>query len=78
MSHSIPVQPVLLDYADAPDIAWVGEEHGLDNFKRILARARPLRLTIRFLPPLEGEALTNRKTMAAAAREAIFGAMADG
>jgi len=78
LSHSIPVQPVLLDYADAPDIAWVGEEHGLDNFKRILARARPLRLTIRFLPPLEGEALTNRKTMAAAAREAIFGAMADG
>jgi 1-acyl-sn-glycerol-3-phosphate acyltransferase len=69
------VQPVLLEYAEAPGIAWVGEEHGLDNFKRILARGRPVRLTIRFLPPLEGAALTNRKTMAAAAREAILGAM---
>ncbi|QGN55552.1 1-acyl-sn-glycerol-3-phosphate acyltransferase [Novosphingobium sp. Gsoil 351] len=65
----IAVQPVVLDYgADAPEIAWVGEEHGLDNFKRILARGRPIHLTVRFLPPLEGEALRDRKTMAAAAR----------
>jgi 1-acyl-sn-glycerol-3-phosphate acyltransferase len=73
---SVPIQPVLLDYAEAPGIAWVGEEHGLDNFKRILARGRAIHLTIRFLPPLEGAALANRKTMAAAAREAIFAAMA--
>ena len=76
LARSVPVQPVLLEYAEAPGIAWVGEEHGLDNFKRILARGRPVRLTIRFLPPLEGAALTNRKTMAAAAREAILRAMA--
>ena len=37
------VQPVLLAYEDAARIAWVGEEHGLDNFKRILARLRPVR-----------------------------------
>lgn len=71
----IAVQPVLLDYgAEAADIAWVGEEHGIDNFKRILARWRPIRLTLHFLPPLEGEALKDRKTMAAAARKALLAA----
>ena len=69
----IAVQPVLLDYgAEATDIAWIGEEHGFDNFKRILARGRPLQLTVRFLPPLTGEALRDRKTMAAAARAAML------
>ena len=69
----IAVQPVLLDYGDeAAEISWIGEEYGLDNFKRILARGRPVRLALHFLPPLAGEALTNRKTMAAAAREAML------
>lgn len=69
----IAVRPVLLDYgAEAREIAWVGEEHGLDNFLRILARREPVRLTIHFLPPLRGAALENRKTIAAAAREAIM------
>lgn len=72
----VAVQPVLLDYgAEAADIAWVGEEHGLDNFKRILARGRPLRLTVRFLAPLAGEALRDRKTIATAGREAILAAL---
>jgi 1-acyl-sn-glycerol-3-phosphate acyltransferase len=72
----IAVQPVLLDYGhEAADIAWVGEEHGLDNFKRILARSRAVNLTLHFLAPLDGAALTNRKTMAAAAREAMLRAL---
>ena len=71
--EGIAVQPVLLDYgAEAADIAWIGEEHGLDNFKRILARGRSLQLTVHFLPPLTGEALHDRKTMAAAARSAML------
>jgi len=75
--EGVAVQPVLLDYgAEAADIAWVGEEPGLDNFKRILARSRPLRLTLRFLPPLTGEALRDRKTMAAAARAAVLAELA--
>jgi lyso-ornithine lipid O-acyltransferase len=69
------VQPVLLAYEDAARIAWVGEEAGLDNFKRILARLRPIRLTIRFLEPLAGADLTDRKTVAAAAQAAIARAM---
>jgi lyso-ornithine lipid O-acyltransferase len=68
----VAVQPLLLDYGSEADrIAWVGEEHGLDNFLKILARRRPVRLDLYFLPALTGEALTNRKTMAAAARDAI-------
>jgi lyso-ornithine lipid O-acyltransferase len=71
--EGIAVQPVLLDYGpEAVRIAWVGEEHGVDNFLRILARGRPVRLSIHFLPPLEGAALENRKTIAAAAREALL------
>lgn len=68
----IAVQPVLLDYGvEAADIAWIGEEHGLDNFLRILARRRAVHLAIHFLDPLEGTALENRKTIAAAARTAM-------
>ncbi len=65
------VQPVALLYDDAARIAWVGEEHGLDNFTRMLARLRPISLTVRFLVPLAGDALSNRKTVAAAAQSAI-------
>ncbi|MDE2596911.1 MAG: 1-acyl-sn-glycerol-3-phosphate acyltransferase [Sphingomonadales bacterium] len=72
----VAVQPVLLDYgAETAAIAWVGTEHGVDNFLRILARGRPLAVTVRFLPPLHGAALVNRKTMASAAREAILAAL---
>jgi 1-acyl-sn-glycerol-3-phosphate acyltransferase len=67
----VAVQPVALVYADVPRIAWVGEEHGLDNFKRILARLRPVTLAIRFLPPLAGADLADRKAVAAAAQRAI-------
>ncbi|MBN8501344.1 MAG: 1-acyl-sn-glycerol-3-phosphate acyltransferase [Sphingomonadales bacterium] len=74
--EGIAVQPVVLDYGpEAAAIAWIGEEHGLDNFLRILARGRPVDLTVRFLDPLQGAALENRKTIAAAAREAILRAL---
>ena len=69
----ITVQPVVLDYRpEAAHISWIGEEHGLDNFLRILARSKPLWLSIQFLPPLGGAALDSRKTIAATAREAIL------
>lgn len=69
----IAVQPVLLDYGpEAAALAWVGDEHGLDNFLRILARRRPIRLTLTYLPPLSGAQLENRKTIALAAREAML------
>ncbi|GAA0275657.1 lysophospholipid acyltransferase family protein [Alteraurantiacibacter aestuarii] len=71
----IPVQPVALDYEDTPAMVWFGDEPGLDNFKRILARTKPILLTIRFLDPLTGDEMTNRKTMAAAAQAKIEAAL---
>lgn len=77
LPEGIAVQPVLLNYGpEAAQIAWIGVEHGLDNFLRIVARRRPLQVTVEFLPPLAGEQLANRKTMAQAAREAILRALA--
>ena len=75
LPRGVAVQPVLLAYADAPEIAWVGAEHGVANFLRILARVRPVRLTLHFFPPLEGAALADRKTIAAAAERAIAEAL---
>ena len=74
LAHEVPIQPVALDYADAPDIAWFAGEPGMVNVNKILSR-RKTELTIRFLDPLAGEALANRKTMTAAAQEAIARAL---
>jgi 1-acyl-sn-glycerol-3-phosphate acyltransferase len=75
LAETVPVQPVALDYEDATDIAWHGDEAGMANVRRVLARERRVELTIRFLEPLSGSALSNRKTMTAAARDAIAGAL---
>ncbi len=76
LPDGIAVQPVLLDYGpEAAAVAWVGDEHGLDNFLRILARGRPVDLTVHFLPVLAGKQLASRKTIAAAARQAMLHAL---
>jgi 1-acyl-sn-glycerol-3-phosphate acyltransferase len=73
LPDGVAIQPVLLDYGvEAAEIAWVGEEHGLDNFLRVLVRREPVKVQVKFLPPLSGVALENRKTIAAAARNAIL------
>jgi len=73
----ISIQPVWLDYGqDVAAMAWVGEEPGLDNFLKILARSRLQGVTVHFLPPLDAEETTNRKTMAMAAHNRILAAMA--
>ena len=75
LAGSVTVQPVALDYAAAGEIAWAGEESGLANLRRILARAGRIELTIRFLDPLSGDALRDRKAMASAAQSAIEAAL---
>lgn len=70
---NVPVQPVALIYDEAEAIAWVGGEPGLTNACKVLGRTRPVYLTLRFLPPLTGAALADRKAMAAAARQMIAG-----
>lgn len=71
----ITVQPVALDYEAPEEIAWVGNEPGLANVLRILARTRPLRVTVRFRGPLRGAQLADRKSMAGAAQAAVASAL---
>lgn len=72
----LAIQPVWLDYGpNVAAMAWVGEEPGQDNFLRILARWRPLHLTLHFLPPLTADQRTDRKAIARHAREAIVATM---
>ena len=75
LPEAIPLQPVLLAYHDLPEVAWVGEEPGADNFRRILMRLRPVRLDVHFLEPLAGDSLADRKAMSKASREALLEAM---
>src|SRR5690606_41753035 len=74
LAGAAPIPPVALDYADAPASAWFEDEPGLANVRRILARPK-VDLTIRFLDPLSGDELANRKTMTAAAQDAIARAL---
>lgn len=70
------VQPVLLDYGEAgPDIAWVGEEAGLDNTRRVLGRPGGFKVRIRYLEPFDPAALGDRKAIAREARERIRAAL---
>jgi 1-acyl-sn-glycerol-3-phosphate acyltransferase len=70
LAHDVPIQPVALVYENAPEVAWFAGEPGMVNVRKILSRPRT-ELTIRFLEPLAGEALANRKTMTTAAQAAI-------
>jgi 1-acyl-sn-glycerol-3-phosphate acyltransferase len=68
----VAILPVWLDYgAEAADIAWAGDEPGLANVLRVLARSRPVDTTVHLLAPLAAEQRGDRKAIAAAAREAI-------
>lgn len=78
LAHEVPVQPVALDYHNAPEIAWHGPQGGLENARQVLSRTGRIELVIRFLDPLSGRQLHNRKTMAAAAHQAVEQALAAG
>ncbi|MBX3565969.1 MAG: 1-acyl-sn-glycerol-3-phosphate acyltransferase [Sphingomonas sp.] len=72
----VMVQPVLLDYgAVAEDIGWIGEESGIVNAKRILARKGRFRLDIHFLEPFHPRDFPGRKAIAAESRRVIEGAL---
>ncbi len=74
---NLQIQPVFMDYgAESNDIAWLDPESGLDNFKRLLARAKPIHLTIHYLDPLPAEVTHDRKAISEAARAAIAQEMA--
>ncbi|MFU7529222.1 lysophospholipid acyltransferase family protein [Qipengyuania sp. ASV99] len=66
------VQPVLLDYgAVAEWIGWIGEEGGLNNAKRVLARKGSFKLRVHFLEPFSPEDFRGRKAISLEARRRI-------
>lgn len=66
------VQPVVVDYGPvAEDIGWVGDETGLHNALRILARRGSFAVTLFFLEPFAPDEDAGRKLIAARARHAI-------
>ena len=68
----VMVQPVVLDYGEnSEEIAWVGEESGLHNAMRVMARRGRFRLTITYLEPFSPEEYRGRKAIAAKARQEI-------
>lgn len=73
----VAIQPVWIDFGrDAAAIAWLGDEPGLANFFKVLARPGDLPVTLHFLAPLQGGALAGRKAMAEAVQRALHAAIA--
>jgi 1-acyl-sn-glycerol-3-phosphate acyltransferase len=71
----VRVQPVALDYgAAAHDLAWIGDETGLANVRRVLARRGTTPVTVQFLAPVD-PASGDRKALARAARDEIVEAL---
>lgn len=72
------VQPVFLDYgAVAEWIGWIGEEGGLNNAKRVLARRGTFELRITFLEPFSPEDHRGRKAISLEARRMIEEALCE-
>ncbi|WP_370297875.1 lysophospholipid acyltransferase family protein [Qipengyuania mesophila] len=68
----VMVQPVVLDYGEnSEEIAWVGEESGLHNAMRVMARKGSFPLTLYYLEPFSPVEHRGRKAIAAKAREEI-------
>jgi len=68
----VTIRPVWIDYGDlTSQFAWIGDEPGLENAKRILARAGHFTVTAHLLPALTPEDRRDRKAIAAAAHAAI-------
>lgn len=71
----VRVQPVALDYgAAAHDLSWIGEETGLANVRKVLARRGATPVILHFLAPVD-PASGDRKALAAAARGEIVEAL---
>jgi 1-acyl-sn-glycerol-3-phosphate acyltransferase len=71
----VKVQPVALDYgAAAHDLAWIGDESGLANVRKVLSRCGTTAVTVQFLAAID-PATGDRKALASAARTEIVEAL---
>lgn len=70
--HGIAIQPVAIDYGqEAPEIAWVEDESVGVNALRLMARRRPIMVTLHFMEPVDVDLLDDRKAITAHARDVI-------
>lgn len=68
----VMVQPVLLDYGPVgEEIGWVGDEGGINNARRVLARRGSFPLRIHYLDPFDPRDYPGRKAIAAESRRRI-------
>lgn len=66
------VQPAVVDYGEnSEEISWIGDESGLHNAMRIMARSGSFRLRLYYLDPFSPEDHRGRKAIAAQARSQI-------
>lgn len=73
----VRVQPIALDYGAAShDLAWIGEETGLANVRKVLARRGTTPVVLHFLAPVD-PASGDRKALAARSRAEIIEALGD-
>lgn len=68
----VMVQPVVLDFDDIDDAAWIGDEAYELSVTRFLERPGRLDVTIRFLDPIDPAEAGDRKKLAAMARRAVI------
>lgn len=72
----VMVQPVMLFYgAVAEEVGWIGQESGLNNAKRLLARPGSFPLEVHFLEPFHPRDFPGRKAIAAESRRRIEAAL---
>lgn len=75
---NVMVQPVLIDYGPMAEwIGWIGEEGGLNNAKRVLARKGTFPLHIHFLEPFSPVDFRGRKAIGNEGRKRIEEALLD-
>lgn len=66
------MQPAVVDYGEnSEEISWIGDESGLHNAMRIMARSGSFRLRLYYLDPFSPEDHRGRKAIAAQARSQI-------
>jgi len=70
------VQPVLVDYGPvAEEIGWIGEEGGLNNARRVLARPGTFPVRLHFLEPFSPAQFAGRKAIGNEARARLASAL---
>jgi 1-acyl-sn-glycerol-3-phosphate acyltransferase len=68
----VMVQPVVLDFDEIDDAAWIGDEAYELSVTRFLERPGRLGVTIRFLEPIDPAVAGDRKKLAALARAEVI------